>query len=191
MEPTVKPDGFTMDFGRLLKGKLGAIITIVLWFVALLFPTIKERVLDTPDYRINAKIEAPLAKVEAWLVNKDTGKKISMPDAGLGINPIAVQLKNTGKKPIHNVEFVLEFVATGNFNLFDEGYSVKPERGFGKINISAPNGTERRVNIDLFNPGDEFIYLATGTRPVTAMVYTKLPGLSFYQNIVHSENIIL
>ena len=57
-------------------------------------------------------LKAPLTKVEAWLVNAETGKKISMPDFP-GLNPIEVRLKNTGKKPIENAEFVLEFVRKG------------------------------------------------------------------------------
>lgn len=170
-----------MDFGRLLKGKLGVVITIVLWVIALLFPTIKERVLDTPDYRINAKIEAPLGKIEMWLVNEKTGEKFSIPDAQLPANPIEIHLKNTGKKPIENVEFILAFEATGNFSLLDEKFGVTPPGWVDKVKFSKPKDTERRVKLELFNPGDEFIYLATGTRPVTAIVYTKFPGLSFYQ----------
>jgi hypothetical protein len=79
------------------------------------------------------------------------------------------------------VEVVLEFVTTGDFRLFDEEYSVKPGKGFGKINFSRPKDTERRVEFDLFNPGDELMYFAIGTRPVTVIAYSRFPGLSFYQ----------
>lgn len=144
------------------------------------FALFKERLIDVPEYRINAKIKAPLAKVDAWLVNQDTGEKTYMPDIP-GINPIEVRLKNTGKKPIENLEVVLEFLVTGDFDLFDEVFFVKPKRGFSKINFSKPKNTERRITLDLFNPKDEFMYFATGTRPVMAIAYARFPGLSFYQ----------
>jgi hypothetical protein len=86
---------------------------------------------------------------------------------------------NTGKKPIENVEFVLEFVATGKFSLLNEEYGVMP--GFGKVNISSPKKSKRLIKLELFNPGDDFIYSAIGTKPVKIISYTKFPGLSFYQ----------
>jgi hypothetical protein len=145
------------------------------------FSLFKERVIDVPEYRIDAKIKAPIISVDVWLVNQETGEKIyHVPDAQFP-NPIEVRLKNTGKKPIENLEVILEFVATGDFTLSDERYSVKPKRGFSEVNLSTLKNTERRVKLDLFNPGDEFMYSATATRPVTAIAYARFPGLSFYQ----------
>jgi hypothetical protein len=141
---------------------------------------IKEWILYVPDYQINAEIKAPLAETRLELINQETGKVIRLPDPG-GPNPIEVHLKNTGKKQIENLEVILEFITTGDFDLFDEEYAVNPKKGFDKITFSRPKNTERRIKFDLFNPGDEFIYLATGTRPVTAIVYSRFPGLSFYQ----------
>jgi hypothetical protein len=159
----------------------GIIIGIIVGVSAPLLTQYIMKLIETPDYRISAEIKAPLVKVETLLINRETDEKISLPD-GQGLNPIEVLVTNTGKKPIEKVEIILEFLATGDFQLFDEKcYPIKPERGFEKIDISAPNKTERRVKLDLFNPGDEFLYLATGTRPVRAIAYTRFPGLSFYQ----------
>jgi hypothetical protein len=140
----------------------------------------KERVIDVPEYRIEAKIRAPLTKAPATLVNATTGEKYDLGDTE-GPNPIEVLLENTGKKPIENLEVVLEFISKGEFSLFDEEYSSKPEKGFGKITFRKPTNTERHVKMALFNPGDKFIYLATGNWPVTIIAYSKFPGLSFYQ----------
>jgi hypothetical protein len=139
------------------------------------------RLFDVPDYKINANIKAPLVKTSLELVDQVTGESYPLPDPG-GPNPIEVHLKNTGKKPIANLEVILEFEAVGDFNLLDEKYAVKPGKGFGKINLSAPKNVERRVRLELFNPGDEFMYFATGTRPVKIIAYSKFPGLSFYQH---------
>jgi hypothetical protein len=138
-----------------------------------------EKIFAVPDYQINAKIKAPLGRVDMWLESQ-TGEKIYIPDAP-GPNPIEVHLINTGKKPIKNLEFIMEFMGTGDLSLSDEWYSVKPIKGFGSISFSKPRNTERRVIFDLFNPGDEWMYFATGWRPVTVITYAKFPGLSFYQ----------
>ena len=153
---------------------VGATCTIV-------FTIFKEKVIDVPDYRMNAYICAPLSKAKMELVNVDTGKAIELPDGDQGPNPIYVRLKNTGKNPIENAEIVLEFQATGEFQLSEEGYKTKPETGFGKIDIIRTKDGERRIRFALFNPGDQLEYFATGSRPVTVVAYTKLRGLSFFQ----------
>jgi hypothetical protein len=147
----------------------------------IMFTIFKEKVIDVPDYRMDAYICAPLSKVKAELVNVDTGRVIELPDGAQWPNPIYVRLTNTGKKPIENVEIVLEFQATGEFRLSEEGYKTKPEKGFGKINIIRTKDIERRISFALFNPGDQLEYFATGSRPVTVVAYTKLRGLSFFQ----------
>lgn len=158
-----------------------AIIVAIVGAMCTIMSTIfKEKIIDVPDYRMDAYICAPLSKVKAELVNVDTGGAIELPDAQ-GPNPIYVRLTNTGKKPIENVEIVIEFQATGEFRLFNEGYRTKPEKGFGKIDIARTKDIERRISFALFNPGDQLEYFATGTRPVTVFAHTKLRGLSFYQ----------
>jgi hypothetical protein len=99
-----KADGSAEGCGRSSRSKLGCVTLIVSVLIApmlksIVLPLIKEKLLDTPDYRMNAKIKAPLAKVDTWLVYEKTGQKIYLPD-GEGPNPIEVRLKNTGKKPI-------------------------------------------------------------------------------------------
>ena len=69
-----------------------------------------NRLFDVPDYKINTNIKAPLGKTSLELVNQETGERIPLPDPG-GPNPIEVHLKNTGKKPIANLEVILEFEA--------------------------------------------------------------------------------
>ena len=64
-----KPDGAKVKYERSLRSKLGSVtliasIFIVPLFTSIVYPLIKEKLLDTSDYRINAKIEAPLAKVD-------------------------------------------------------------------------------------------------------------------------------
>lgn len=149
--------------------------------IAITFIIIKERIFDVPDYRITAKIQAPLLDVKGWLVEEKTGKTIELPNFQGGINPIEVLLKNTGKKPIENIEVILEFLATGDFSLSDEEFAVKPDKGFGKVEFKKPNNMERRVKLSLFNPGDEFMYFATGSRPVKVITYSRFPGLTFHQ----------
>jgi hypothetical protein len=157
---------------------IGAIVGATCTIMVTIF---KEKVIDVPDYRMDAYICAPLSKVKAELVNIDTGKVIELPDGAQMPNPIYVRLKNAGKKPIENAEIVLEFQATGDFQLSGEGYKTKPEKGFGKIDIIGTKDRERRIRFALFNPGDQFEYFAMGTRPVTVVAYSKLKGLSFYQ----------
>lgn len=158
------------------------IFPIILVFLAQGTSAVEKWISYVPDYRITAEIKAPLAKASLSLVNEKTGEEINIPELqDLGPNPIEVHLKNTGKKPIENLEFIIEFISKGNLNLSDEIYSVKPKRGFGSISFSKPKNTERRVIFGLFNPGDEWIYFATGWCPVTVTTYTKFPGLSFYQ----------
>lgn len=147
----------------------------------IMFAIFKEKMIDVPDYRMDAYICAPLSKVKAELVNVDTGKVIELPYGAQWPNPIYVRLTNTGKKPIENAEIVLEFQASGEFQLTEEGYKTKPEKGFGKIDTIRTKDRERRIRFALFNPGDQLEYFATGTRPVTVVAYTKLRGLSFYQ----------
>lgn len=156
-------------------------IAALLISLGLIFSALKWLIPSTPEYQLSADIKAPLAKVDTWLVNQKTGGKTYLPNAQWAANPIEVHLKNTGKKPIENLEIVIEFVATGEISLLGEEYAVKPEIGIDKIKFSEPKKTERRAKLDLFNPGDEFIYSAIGTRPVKARVYAKFPGLSFYQ----------
>ena len=160
-------------FERIFYIVIGVIITI------LANEYIKPLIAD-PDYRIKANIRAPLARVDAWLVDQKTGEKIYIPDTQ-GPNPIQVLLKNTGKKPIENLEVIMEFEATGDLSLSDEKYSTKPDKGFGSVTFSKPKNTERRVRLGLFNPGDELMYFAIGSRPVMVTTYAKFPGLSFYQ----------
>ena len=158
---------------KILYIVLGGVITTF-------FISFKQRLIDVPEYRIEAQIKAPLIKAVGQLVSEDTGKKYDLGD--IEANPIEVRLMNTGKKPIERVEVVLEFVPTaGQFHLFDEGYAVEPKKGFGKVNISRPMNTERRIEFDLFNPGDVLTYFGIGNRPVTVIAYSRFPGLSFYQ----------
>ena len=169
-----------MNWGILkrLEKILYIFLTVVITTTGL---SLKERLIDIPDLQIIAKIKAPLSKVDAWL-ESETGEKIHLPDAPSPfLNPIEVNLKNTGKKEIKNLEVTLEFVATGELNLLDERYSTKPEKGFGKISFSKPSETKRLVTLSLFNPRDEFTFFAFETRPVTVIAYSKFPGLSFYQ----------
>ena len=170
-----------MNWGILkrLEKVLHILLTVVITTTVL---SLKERLIDTPDLQIIAKIKAPLSKVDVWLVNAKTGEKIHLPDAQSPIpNPIEVNLKNAGKKEIKNLEVTLEFAATGELDLSDERYSTKPEKGFGEIRFSKRSKTKHLITLGLFNPRDELTFFALGSRPVTVIAYSKFPGLSFYQ----------
>lgn len=141
---------------------------------------IKERLFDTKDYELRAYICAPLVDVEAKWVNLTTGEEFDVPDAE-GLNPIFVRFENTGKLPMEELSIVLHFEATGNFQLLDEAFATTPLQGFGTFEIVAMGETARELAIDLFNPGDKFEYIATGTRPATITASSKFPGLSYYE----------
>jgi hypothetical protein len=141
---------------------------------------VKERFFNVPDFGMESQICAPLAKAEASLVNVATGQVIPLPNA-TGPNPISARFINVGKKPLENLDVVLEFDAPERIDITDQSYTTKPERGFGSVDILEDGPNRRRIRIALLNPGDELDYSAIGTRPVTIIAYAKFPGLSFYQ----------
>jgi hypothetical protein len=104
----------------------------------------------------------------------------SVPNAK-GPNPVSARFTNVGKKPLENLDVVLEFNAPEGIDIMDQCYTTKPARGFGKVEILEDGPSRRIVRIALLNPGDEIEYSALATRPVTIIAYAKFPGLSFYQ----------
>lgn len=141
---------------------------------------LKERLFETPDFGLQSRIFAPVTKVEASFTNVETGKVIPVPNPE-ALNPIHTRFINVDKRPLENLEIVLEFHAVDGTAITDQRYLTKPERGFGKLKIVEDGASQRRIQVALLIPGDEVEYSAMASRPVTILAYAKLPGLSFYQ----------
>ena len=152
---------------------LGIVITVAIGIA-------KDKLLDTPDFALQASICAPVTKMTAKLVNIDTGKEYPIENPALS-NPVEVSFRNVGKKPLENVELVLDFTANGEVDLQDQRYATKPPVGFGKVTFVDETPKRKRIQIALLNPKDEFLYLADAARPTTIAAYSKAPGISFYQ----------
>ena len=152
---------------------LGGVITVATGLA-------KDKLLDTPDFALQASICAPVTKVTAKLVNIETGEEIPLenPEAP---NPVEVRFRNVGKKQLENIELVLEFSANGELRLQNQRYVTKPPVGFGKVVFVDETPNRKRIQITLLNPKDEFLYFADAGRPTTIVAYSKAPGLSFYQ----------
>jgi hypothetical protein len=154
---------------------IGAVIVMAVGLV-------KERWLDTPDFGLEARICAPVVKVEAAFVNDKTGQVVPVPNPE-GANPVRARFRNVGRKPLEGLEIVLEFQAAGGTRVSAERYATKPERGFGRVEIVGDEPNRSRIRIALLNPGDEVEYSAVGTRSAMILAYAKFPGLSFYQAV--------
>ena len=142
--------------------------------------SIANKLLDTPDFALQASICAPVTKMTLKLVNIDTGKEHPIENPALS-NPVEVSFRNVGKKPLENIELVLDFTADGEVDLQDQRYATKPPVGFGKVTFVDETPKRKRIQIALLNPKDEFLYLADAARPTTIAAYSKAPGISFYQ----------
>ncbi len=83
---------------------------------------------------------------------------------------------------VSHLELIPAKVAGWNNKLifYDEYFATKPEKGFGKVNISTESANIKKVNLELFNPSDKFYYIATANSPVTVEAYLKTPGLSYF-----------
>ncbi len=148
--------------------------------IAITAGVIKERFFDSPEFGLEGRICAPVVKIKAELVNVETKEVIPIPNPE-DVIPVWAQFTNVGKKPLENLEIVLEFHAPGGTRVTNHRYATKPERGFGKVEILEDAPNRSKIRIALLNPRDELYYSAIGSRPVTILVYAKFPGLSFYQ----------
>ena len=140
----------------------------------------KDKLLDTPDFALQASICAPVTNMTAKLVNINTGKEYPIENPAHP-NPVEVSFRNVGKKPLENIEFVLEFTANGEVDLQNQRYATKPPVGFGRVTFVDETPKKKRIQIALLNPKDEFSYFADAVRPTTIAAYSKAPGISFYQ----------
>ena len=152
---------------------LGGVITVATGIA-------KDKLLDTPDFALQASICAPVTKITAKLVNINTGKEYPIENPAFP-NPVEVSFRNVGKKPLENIEFVLEFTANGEVDLQNQRYVTKPPVGFGKVTFVDETPKKKRIQIALLNPKDEFSYFADAVRPTIIAAYSKAPGISFYQ----------
>lgn len=139
-----------------------------------------SRQFDKPKYNIKASICAPLSEVRAEFVNITSGIKHLSKDPN-GISPFSVMFENTGIEPLKNVDFYIELIPKSNMLIFyDEYFITKPEKGFGKVDISTESANLKIVTLELFNPSDKFYYYATVNSPINVKVYLKAPGITYF-----------
>ena len=135
--------------------------------------------LEKPDYGVTTKI-CTTSKIETSLVNVETGETTLV--NGVGFVPTFVEFKNTGKKSLKNINFYIEFLnGQKNFKLESESINTIPPKGFGKISKTNENSNTIRLEIELFNPGDEVFYHVVSNYTASIITYSKTDGLSYYR----------
>jgi hypothetical protein len=152
------------------------VVGIVVCFVSLFGTDVKQLLL--PDHEVTYKVTSS----KRLLGPEDVGRK-EIPILGKNVSGVyltQVDLKNSGKKSINEIEILLDINSAKKLELYRVFYITKPEEMFGDIDFSNyKSKLSKKIKIKEFVEGNEITVSLISSELLELKFIANKAGVSF------------